>query len=185
MIKFKRQGGGNSSYASASAPGSLAYGEPAVSSDGTIYCGSGTGSVVSKVKNADNAKNADYATSAGKATTATTATNATNATNANNALNGLWEFYGTCSVNGWYSSGSNYYQYVSVTSAYGSKTMTSSARLSSPMTSQTTNYDTNQEKLKALAIINAGTCTPYSGQVKIQCQEKPQCDIDVHWYVKI
>ena len=182
MIKFKRQGGGSSSSASASAPSSLAYGEPAVASDGTFYVGSGRGGVVSKVKNAEKASNADYATNASKATTAT---NATNATNADNALNGLWEFYGTCSVNGWYSSGSNYYQYVSVRSAYGSKTMTSSARLSSPMTSQTTNYDTNQEKLKALAIINAGTCTPYSGQVKIQCQEKPQCDIDVHWYVKI
>lgn len=185
MIKFKRQGGGSTSSAPASAPSSLAYGEPAVSSDGTFYVGSGSGGVVSKVKNAEKASNADYATNASKATNATNATNAANATNADNALNGLWEFYGTCYVSSWTSTGSSYYQDVTVKPAYGSKTMTSSARLSSPMTTQTTNYDTNQEKLEALSIINAGSCTPSSGKVRIQCQEKPQCDIDVHWYVKI
>lgn len=53
-VYFKRQGGGTSSNIVAKAPSSLAYGEPAIDTDGTIYVGNGKGKVVSKVKDAGN-----------------------------------------------------------------------------------------------------------------------------------
>lgn len=188
MIKFKRQGGGSSSSAAASAPSSLAYGEPAISSDGTLYTGDGSGKVVSKVKNADNASNAIHATNADNATQAMNSTNADHADRADtsdDAVNGLWEFYGTYYLDGWYGSDGDYYQTVSVNPAYGSKKMTSYARLSEPLTEQTDNFETNETKLAALTIINKGYATPGNGSVTIRCSEKPECDIDVHWYVKL
>lgn len=188
MIKFRRQGGGSSSSVPASAPSSLAYGEPAVASDGTIYTGDGLGNVVSKVKNAETAANAEHATNADMANNATNAVNATNsihAEEADDATNGLWEFVGTYLLDGWTGTDGNYEQTVLVNSVYGSKSMTASARLSDPLTEQTDNFQTNETKLEALSIINKGHSIPGNGNVTIKCAEKPSCDLDVHWYVKL
>lgn len=46
MIKFRRQGGGQSSSEAAKVPSTLAYGEPAIASDGTLYVGDGKGGVI-------------------------------------------------------------------------------------------------------------------------------------------
>lgn len=173
MIKFKRQGGGTSSSAPASAPTSLAYGEPAVSSDGTIYMGDGSGKVVSKVENSEKSASSDHAA------------NADNSKKSDDALNGLWEFTGTFMLDAWVEGEGTFTQTVTVTPAYGSKTMTSSARLSHPLTSQTDNFETNETKLAALAIINKGNAVPGENTVTVTCNEKPECDLDVHWYVKI
>lgn len=157
MIKFKRQGGGTSSSASAQKPSSLAYGEPAISSDGTIYVGDGSGNVSSKVEKAYRASN------------------------------GLWEFYGTYKAGSWSSrSGGGYTQSVQVTCANSSSVvMKSTARLSNPMTSQTDNFSQNEEKIETLGIINMGQCVPGNGIVTINCSEKPTMDIDIHWYVSL
>lgn len=53
-IQMKRQGGGQSSSATAVMPSSLAYGEIGVDSAGNIYCGNGKAQVTSQVKNAAN-----------------------------------------------------------------------------------------------------------------------------------
>lgn len=185
MIKFKRQGGGTSSSAPASAPTSLAYGEPAVSSDGTIYMGDGSGKVVSKVENSEKSASSDHAAKSDNATKADHATNADNSKKSDDALNGLWEFTGTFMLDAWVEGEGTFTQTVTVTPAYGSKTMTSSARLSHPLTSQTDNFETNETKLAALAIINKGNAVPGENTVTVTCNEKPECDLDVHWYVKI
>lgn len=159
MIKFKRQDGGNSSSSPAKKPGSLAYGEPAVSSDGTFYAGDGAGNVKSLVENSKRSFRAN---------------------------NGQWEFYGTYKAASWTSISGGYSQTASVTCANASSiTITSSARLGGPMTSQTNNFTTNEKKLEALGIINMGQCIPGSGTVTIKCKEKPTMDIDVHWYVNM
>lgn len=155
MIKLRRQDGGTSSSSAAQAPASLSYGEPAVASDGTFYVGDGSGEVVSKVKNAEDAEN------------------------------GLWEFYATYLLDSWSGSAGQYTQTQAVQSKYGNVTMKSSARLGSAQTEQTTNLNTNETKLEALGIINAGSAVPGDGTVTITCKEKPTCDIDVHWYVKL
>lgn len=53
-IQMKRQGGGQSSSATAAVPSTLAYGEIGIDSAGNIYCGNGKTQVVSQVKNAAN-----------------------------------------------------------------------------------------------------------------------------------
>lgn len=156
MIKLKRQDGGTSSSSAAQAPTSLSYGEPAVASDGTFYVGDGSGGVVSKIKNAYDAEN------------------------------GLWEFYATYLMDGWTSaSGGGYEQTKPVQSKYGNVTMVATARLGSAQTEQTSNLATNETKLEALGIINAGHAVPGEGTVTITVEEIPDCDIDVHWYVKL
>lgn len=185
MIKFKRQGGGASSSASATPPSSLAYGEPAVASDGTFYVGDGSGKVVSKVKNSaqsDSSKTADHATEADHSKKADSSTNSSYA---EDAQNGQWEFVGTYKLDAWSGSSSPFTQTVSVSPVYGDISMKETARLSNPMTEQTDSFDTNTKKLKALALINNGKCTPGNGTVTIQCNEKPTCDIDIHWYVNL
>lgn len=159
MIKFKRQGGGNSSSDPAQKPTTLSYGEPAISSDGTIYVGDGAGNIKSKVENA---------------------------TKSFRAGNGQWEFYGTYKLSGWVSKSGGYSQTVSVTCVNsGSIVMNSSARLSCPMTSQTDDYSQNEKKIEALGIINMGQCIPGDGTVTINCPEKPSMDMDIHWYVNL
>ena len=156
MIKLRRQGGGTSSSSAAQAPSSLSYGEPAVASDGTLYVGDGSGGVASKVKNAYDAEN------------------------------GLWEFYATYKMDEWTEAdGGGYEQTKPVQSKYGNVAMVSTARLGSAQTEQTSNLSTNNTKLEALGIINAGHAVPGEGTVTITVEEIPDCDIDVHWYVKI
>lgn len=156
MIKLKRQDGGTSSSSVAQAPTSLSYGEPAVSSDGTLYVGDGSGGVASKVKNAHDAEN------------------------------GLWEFYATYMMDEWTEAdGDGYEQTKAVQSKYGNVTMVATARLGSAQTEQTSNLATNETKLEALGIINAGHAVPGEGTVTITVEEIPDCDIDVHWYVKL
>lgn len=186
MIKFKRQDGGSSSDSQASPPSSLAYGEPAIASDGTFYVGNGSGGVASKVKNSDhseNSKKAEHATEADHSSKSDNATNSDHASYADDAKNGQWEFLGTYKLDAWTGSSSPFSQTVEVLPVYGEVVMTATARLSNPMTEQTNSFDTNEKKLEALGLINAGKCTPGEGTVTIQCNEKPTCDIDVHWYV--
>lgn len=102
-----------------------------------------------------------------------------------NAENGLWEFFATYLLDEWEGSDGDYTQTKKVQSKYGNVKMTASALLGAPQTNQTNNFTTNETKLEALGIINAGYSVPGDGTVTIHCEEKPTCDIDVHWYVKI
>lgn len=159
MIKFRRQGGGDSSSVPAIKPSSLAYGEPALASDGTLYTGDGNGKVKSLVENSKKSFRAH---------------------------NGQWEFYGTYKASSWAQVSGGYMQTVSVICANAnSVTITSSARLGNPMTSQTNDFEENENKLEALGIINMGQCIPGNGTVTINCKEKPTIDIDIHWYVNM
>lgn len=101
------------------------------------------------------------------------------------AENGLWEFFATYMLDEWEGSEGDYTQTKEVQAKYGGVKMKTSAFLGSAQTEQTSNFDTNETKLEALGIINAGYSVPGDGTVTIHCEEKPECDIDVHWYVKI
>lgn len=124
MIKFKRQDGGPSSSSPAREPDSLAYGEPAIASDGTIYAGDGSGKVKSLVKNAKKAFD---------------------------ATNGKWQFVGELKAESWLYKESIYEQTVQVKCLDSDNVvMSSKASLSAPSTSQTDDFAENEKKLDAI-----------------------------------
>lgn len=159
MIKFKRQDGGPSSSNIAREPTSLAYGEPAIASDGTIYVGDGSGKVKSLVLNAKKAFN---------------------------ATNGKWQFVGDFKTDSWILKESTYEQTAQVKCLDSDNVVMSyKAKLSAPSTSQTDDFLENENKLDAIGIINLGKCIPGDGEITIKCSEKPNVDLDVYWDAKL
>ena len=159
MIKFRRQDGGQSSSNPAREPTSLEYGEPAVSSDGTIYTGDGSGKVKSLVNVAKKAFD---------------------------ATNGMWQFVGDFKADSWVLKESVYEQTAQVRCLDSDNVvMASNAKLSAPSTSQTDDFAQNEEKLDAIGIVNYGQCIPGDKEITIKCKEKPAVDLDIYWNVKL
>ncbi len=97
----------------------------------------------------------------------------------------LWLYRGYFSVDNWTSSGDQYYQGVYVYAQDGGPTLSTSATLSTPMTTQSSTLSTNETLQANLSIINAGYATiSSSGYVIVYVSEKPTSDIYVYWYAR-
>ena len=196
MIKFRRQGGGTSSSDAAQAPTSLAYGEPAVASDGTIYIGSGSGKVVSRVKNADSAVMADDVDPE-KYYKMTQIDQKVNdlSDDLQKEINAVAARYKvSLKYSSWQSSTSSEqqkgYKYVQTAPTSGitsgaPQTNSSSEFLSGCGFKPTGNSTTDETLAKVLEIINAGvTTTQDNGVVRVLVKEKPTADIDAYWTIR-
>ena len=177
-IRLKRQGGLNSCYDTAKAPQTLKYGEPAIDSDGCLYIGSGSGGIVSKVKNAAEATHADNSTNSDQSTYATRASTSDRATY------DMPLYSVSLRVDGWTNGGSYYTQTANCVAVDGGPSITSSMTPSMPLTRPTDNKDTNKNLLKTLNIINMGVSTPGYGKMTVKVWEKPETDIVVYYYIR-
>lgn len=167
MIKFKRQDGGSSSDSQASPPSSLAYGEPAIASDGTFYVGNGSGEVVSKVNNAKKAES---------------------------AKNGSYTYYGVFTLSNWKdadleskTNGYNFTQTVKLIPEDESapKVTQNSSFVTGCGFTPTGVSSTDEILSDTLSIINAGISQLENDTVITLVSEKPTSDIQVRWNIKV
>ena len=196
MIKLRRQGGGASSSSAAQAPVSLSYGEPAVSSDGTLYVGDGSGGVVSKVKNAESSAMADdvdpdkyYNKEQVDQNIETANTELTSKINAIAA-----KYTGKFTLDGWVAStseeqaaGYTLAQEVMLTAVTsGAPTVMAASEFLTGCGYDPTGVAATDEILdEVLAIINAGvTRSLDGGKIRTIVKEKPAADIVLHWVIR-
>lgn len=164
-IQLKRQGSTNATSCSSAAlkPTSLAYGEPAVDSDGYIYVGNGKGQVVSLVRAADRAATASTATVCLTGSTAGTP----------------FLYQATFRLSSWVGSGP-YTQSATLSARDGGPNVTASSKFASgPMCDQTNNQSTNETLQDVLEIINNGYLTLSVNTLSARVWEKPKADITI------
>ena len=172
-IRFKRQGGGTSSSATAKAPTSLGYGEPAVDSEGRLYIGSGKGQVVSRVKVADTCTKADSATTADTADYAT------------RAKFHMPLYSITLKVDEWsLQNDGRYGQVPDIVAVDGGPNLPGNGTVSPPMAKPTGVKETDELLQETLNIINAGTTSFGSTSAIVKVWEKPETDITVYYYAR-
>lgn len=105
-----------------------------------------------------------------------------------NAANVLFLYKGTYKTSGWVANSSNgtWSQTAAVTAQDGGPAIKADFTLSTPMTAQTENRVTNEQRQEALGMIAAGKCTPNNNsQITCLVFEKPSIDLDVYWYARL
>lgn len=169
-IQLKRQGEENATSCSSAAlkPTSLAYGEPAIDSDGYFYVGNGKGKIVSLVRAADTAATASTATVCLRG----------------NIKDTPFLYQGIFNYNNWAGYGP-YTQTITLTSRDGGPAVTASSKFcSGPMCDQTNNQSTNEVLQDVLNILNEGYLTLGANSLSARVWEKPSTDITVVFAIK-